>query len=271
MKRIMLTVAYDGTEYSGWQWQPNGRTIEEVLNRELTRLLKEDIHVRGCSRTDAGVHALGNLCVFDTETHIPAEKLCYAMNQSLPDDIVVMDSREVPPDFHPRKWNSEKTYEYRIDAARFPNPLRRRYVYTTYYPLDVKAMRQGAQYLVGEHDFASFCSAGSSAETTVRRVLSLEILEEDEETVSGPEIDSERTGVPERHLCLRIRGTGFLYNMVRIIAGTLMEVGRGHIPPEQVKQILAACDRRCAGPTARPEGLCLKEIHLIDPPWEQVR
>ena len=256
-KRIMLTVSYDGTAYSGWQWQPNGVTIEEVLNRELSRLLGEEIRVKGVSRTDAGVHALANLCVFDTVTRIPPEKLCYAVNRSLPDDIVVQDSREVPVWFHPRKWDSEKTYEYRIDTGRFPNPIRRRYAYTTYVPLDVARMRQAAECLVGEHDFASFCSAGSQAESTVRTVLSLELLTEEE------------NGGQPAHITLRIRGTGFLYNMVRIITGTLIEVGRGRIPPEKMVEILAACDRRKAGPTAPPEGLCLKEIRLIRPPWEE--
>ena len=249
MKRIMLTVSYDGTDYCGWQWQPNGLTIEEVLNRELSRLLGEEIRVKGTSRTDSGVHALGNLCVFDTNTRIPPEKLCYAINQSLPEDIVVQDSREVPVDFHPRKWASEKTYEYTIVCSRFPNPVLRRYAYFTYVPLDVDAMRKGAASLVGEHDFASFCSKGTSAESTVRRILSLELLEQGNQ------------------LKLRVRGTGFLYNMVRIIAGTLLEVGRGQRTPEEVAQILAAKDRRMAGPTAPPEGLCLMEIRLIDPPF----
>ena len=134
--------------------------------------------MKGVSRTDAGVHALGNLCVFDTDTRIPPEKLCYAVNQSLPEDIVVQDSREVPADFHPRKWDSEKTYEYTIESRRFPNPVTRRYAYTTYYPLDIGAMRRASVCLVGEHDFASFCSAGSQAESTVRRVLSLDLIEE---------------------------------------------------------------------------------------------
>lgn len=255
MTRVMLTVAYDGTHYSGWQWQPNGLTIEEVLNRELSRLLKEEIHIKGCSRTDAGVHAKGNLCILDTDSRIPPEKLCYALNQSLPEDIVIQDSREVPPDFHPRKWSSVKTYEYRIDVARFPDPLRRRYVYTTYYPLDVSAMREAAAYLVGEHDFASFCSAGSQAESTVRRILSLQI---EEKVLFGKE-----------EITLLVSGTGFLYNMVRIIAGTLMETGHGRITPDEVERILYKKDRRAAGPTAPACGLCLREIRLVDPPWER--
>ncbi len=242
MKRIMLTVAYDGTEYCGWQWQPNGPTIEGVLNRELSRLLKEEIHVRGASRTDAGVHALGNLCVFDSGTRIPPEKMCYALNQSLPPDIVVQDSREVPPDFHPRKCDSVKTYEYSICNTRFPNPVERRYTCWTHIPLDERRMAEAAVCLVGEHDFASFCSAGSEAETTVRRILELTV---------------RRDGC---RVSLRVRGTGFLYNMVRIIAGTLIQVGRGNLSPDRVAGILDACDRTQAGPTAPASGLCLMEI-----------
>ena len=250
MRRIMLKVAYDGTNYSGWQWQPNGVTIEEVLNRELSRLLKEDVHVRGTSRTDAGVHALGNLCIFDTNTRIPAEKICYAINHSLPEDIVVQDSCEVPANFHPRKCVSVKTYEYTISHGRFPNPLDRRYAYAYYMPMDVEKMRQAAAWLGGEHDFKSFCSKRTEVETTVRTILSIDLREEGSRVI------------------IRIRGTGFLYNMVRIIVGTLLDVGRGVYPPEHVKEILEACDRARAGRKVPPEGLCLMEIALAQDPWE---
>ena len=262
MKRIMLTVAYDGTDYAGWQWQPRELTIEEVLNRELSRLLKEEIRVKGVSRTDAGVHAEGNLCVFDTESRIPPEKFCYALNRSLPEDIVVMASREVPEGFHPRKWDSEKTYEYTIEIGRFPDPLRRRYAWTVYTPLDAAAMGRAAVCLEGEHDFASFCASGSQAESTVRRILSLRLAAEAQETDEAGRITRGR-------IVMRITGTGFLYNMVRIITGTLAEIGKGKRSPEEMADILAAADRRKAGPTAPPEGLCLKEIRLIAPPWER--
>ena len=272
MKRIMLTVAYDGTDYNGWQWQPKGLTIEEVLNRELSRLLKEDIHVQGASRTDAGVHALGNLCVFDTETRIPPEKLCYALNQSLPEDIVAAASREVPPGFHPRKWDSEKTYEYTIDISRFPNPLNRRTSFTIYYPLDVAAMRKAGAVLVGEHDFAAFCSTGTQVKTTVRHLLSLEIFSQPGGALLPFRLPEGRPPAPELltagRILLRVRGNGFLYNMVRIIAGTLIEAGKGRFTPADVEKALLSCDRSQAGPTAPPQGLCLKEIRLIAPPWE---
>ena len=249
MKRVMLTVAYDGTNYCGWQIQPNGITIEETLNRHLSRLLREPVRVSGASRTDAGVHALGNLCVFDTETRIPAEKICYAVNQSLPPDIVAQKSQEVPLDFHPRKWESVKTYEYTVYNQPLPNPVARLYSYFVYRPLDVERMRRAAAFLVGEHDFQSFCSAGSQVETTVRTVYSLEVDQE------GPRIR------------IRITGSGFLYNMVRIIAGTLLRVGSGFWEPEKAGEILAARDRAAAGPTAPARGLCLMEIRLKNPPF----
>ncbi|MCD8124580.1 MAG: tRNA pseudouridine(38-40) synthase TruA [Lachnospiraceae bacterium] len=253
MKRIMLTVSYDGTAYCGWQWQPGVLTVEEALNQELSRLLREDIRVKGASRTDSGVHALGNLCVFDTETRIPPEKICFALNQSLPADIVVQDSCEVPLSFHPRKCGSKKTYEYTIWNSRFPNPVNRRYVSWIHAPLDEKRMQEAAVCLVGEHDFKSFCSPRTEAETTVRRILALSV---------------RREGCC---VILRVQGTGFLYNMVRIIAGTLIQVGRGAMPPERVAEILAGSDRALAGPTAPPEGLCLMEISLDEDPWKALK
>ncbi len=244
MKRIMLTVAYEGTAYHGWQLEPTGITIEEVLNQALGELLREPIRVSGASRTDAGVHALGNLCVFDSETPIPPEKIALALQGRLPEDIVVRASREVAPDFHPRRCDSIKTYEYTLYRDRLPNPLTRRFATHFYRPLDAEAMRAAGQYLVGEQDFKSFCAAGSQAETTVRRIISLEVEEEDP------------------YLRIRVRGTGFLYNMVRIIAGTLIQVGLGQKRPEDLPDILAARDRSQAGPTAPPQGLCLMEIAL---------
>lgn len=244
MKRVMLTVAYDGTAYSGWQLQPRAETIEGVLNRCLSELTGETVEVIGASRTDSGVHALGNVAVFDTKSPIPAEKFSYALNQRLPEDIRIRGSREVAADFHPRHKDSIKTYDYRICNAEFPVPTRRLYAHFTYVPLDVSLMQKAAAYLVGEHDFKSFCSADTQAKTTVRRVDSVEVRE-------------ESVAAGGREIVIRIAGRGFLYNMVRIIAGTLMEVGRGQMPPERVKEILEACDRQAAGPTAPACGLTL--------------
>lgn len=241
-RRICLTVAYDGTAYHGFQVQKNRKTIESELNRALSELTGEEIQVIGASRTDAGVHGLCNLAVFDTYFRISAEKFSYALNQRLPEDIRVRGSREVAADFHPRHCKSRKTYEYHILNAAFPDPVKRLYSYFTYVPLDAEKMRQAAAYLVGEHDFASFCSAGSQAETTVRTIYDLTVEKNGEQIV------------------IRVTGSGFLYNMVRIIAGTLMEAGRGRMAPEKMEEILAAGDRTAAGPTAPARGLILTEI-----------
>ena len=240
--RVKMIVAYDGTNYCGWQIQPNGITIEQVLNEHLSRLLKEDIKVTGASRTDAGVHSLGNVCMFDTNTRMPAEKISYALNQKLPEDIVVVDSCEVSDDFHPRFSKSRKTYEYRILNARFRNPTRRLDTYFYHYPLDTEKMSEAAKYLIGEHDFASFCSANSQAQTTVRTIYDCTVSK------AGDIIT------------IRVTGNGFLYNMVRILTGTLLDVAFEKIGTTKLKEILEGCDRRLAGPTAPPSGLYLKEV-----------
>ena len=242
MKRIKLTVAYDGTNYCGWQLQKNGVTIEQRLNEAITQLTGEPVRVIGASRTDSGVHAMGNVAVFDTDTRIPPEKLAYALNGRLPEDIRIQSSEEVPRNFHPRKANCVKTYEYRIWNHRFENPVKRLYDYFVFLPLDAEKMREAAACLVGEHDFRSFASSGSEAEETVRRIYGLEVLKE------GCEI------------LLRVRGDGFLYNMVRIIAGTLIQAGIGAFPPSHVKEILDARDRQAAPQTAPAKGLTLVEI-----------
>lgn len=245
MKRVMIVVAYDGTKYCGWQVQPNGVTIQEVLERHLSELLKEPVSVLGASRTDAGVHALGNAAVFDTNSRMPGEKVSYALNQRLPEDIRIQESKEVPLDFHPRYQKSEKTYEYRIINRRFPIPTERFYSHFTYVPLDVEQMRKAAEHLIGEHDFKSFCGTGTQVKTTVRNVTGLTIQKNGDEII------------------IRVTGMGFLYNMVRIIAGTLMEVGCGKYPPEYVKEILEARDRKMAGNTAPARGLTLVGVRYF--------
>ncbi|MDE7048628.1 MAG: tRNA pseudouridine(38-40) synthase TruA [Lachnospiraceae bacterium] len=245
MKRVKLVVAYDGTAYHGWQFQPGSRTIEGELNSALGALLQEEVQVIGASRTDSGVHALCNVAVFDTDTRIPADKISYALNQRLPEDIRIQSSEEVEGDFHPRHCNSRKTYEYRILNTRFPIPTKRLYAHFTYVPLDVQKMRQAAAYLTGEHDFKSFCASGAVVESTVRTIYELAV---------------EKTG---DEIVIRVCGSGFLYNMVRIIAGTLMEAGRGNISPENVKTILEAKNRQMAGPTAQACGLTLVKYDFL--------
>lgn len=242
MKRIMLVVSYDGTNYHGWQVQPSAITIEGVLNQTISELTGEQIQVIGASRTDAGVHALGNVAVFDTESRIPGEKFSYALNQRLPEDIVIQHSRQVSDTFHPRHCDCKKTYEYTIINRTFPLPEYRNTAYFYYGALDVEKMRQAAKAFLGEHDFAGFCSAGAQVQTTIRTIYDLTI---------------EKAG---EKLQIRVRGNGFLYNMVRIIVGTLLEVGKGNILPQDMSGIIEAADRGQAGPTAPARGLKLLQI-----------
>lgn len=246
MRRFMLTVAYDGTGYCGFQLQPSAPTIEGELNKHLTALFGQEIKVIGASRTDAGVHALCNVAVFDAETKMPAEKISYALNSRLPEDIVIINAREVDAGFHPRHTQTKKTYEYKITTTEFPNPVKRLYAYHTYYPLDVNRMKEAAAYLVGEHDFKSFCSVKAVVESTVRTLYSVEV-----EAV-------------EDEISIRVCGNGFLYNMVRIIAGTLIEIGKGRWQPEKVKEILESKDRCAAGPTAPAHGLTLIKYEFLE-------
>ena len=349
-KRILLSVAYDGTDYAGFQAQKSGvPTIEGELNRALTELTGVPVEVIGASRTDSGVHARCNLAVFDTESRIPPEKFAHAINVRLPDQICVQTSMEVPADFHPRRCSTVKTYEYRIWNAQMPDPMRRLYTYFSRYRFDIDKMREAAAYLVGEHDFKSFCSTYTSAKTTVREVLAVEVeeilpgcetaltgseisltgceialtgteialtgsditLTGSEITLTGSEIaltgsetalpgsetaltgseitltgsenvsDSRSDAGPgsdsvssaarmPREIVIRVTGRGFLYNMVRIIAGTLMEVGRGAKTPDQILGILSACDRRAAGPTAPACGLTLVRYEILEPGMERV-
>ena len=238
-KRIMLTIAYDGTDYSGWQIQPNAVTIEGVLNKTISELLGEDIHVIGASRTDAGVHARGAVAVFDTVSPIPPDKYSFVINRGWPDDIRVLGSGLVADNFHPRKVNCKKTYEYRIYNDTFMLPTRRLYTHHVYGRLDTEAMNEAGQYLVGEHDFVSFMGAGGQTLTTVRTIYALDVRCEGREVV------------------ITVTGSGFLYNMVRIIAGTLIDVGQGRFRPEDVRTMLEARDRTAAGQTAPACGLCL--------------
>lgn len=243
--RVKLVVAYEGTNYCGWQIQPNGITIEQVLNETLSSLLGEEITVTGASRTDAGVHSLGNVAVFETHTKMPAEKISFALNQRLPEDIVVQESCQVPEDFHPRFSKSRKTYEYRILNCRFRQPLERRTSYFYHYPLNVSAMQKAAAYLVGEHDFTSFASVHAQTNTYVRTIYALDVVREGD------------------MIRIRVQGNGFLYNMVRIIAGTLIQVGAGIKKPEDMESILAGKDREMAGPTAPAHGLTMIGLEYL--------
>ena len=258
MRRIRLTIAYDGTNYRGWQIQqptpahPEGSvpTIQGELQRALGQLLPKEgniIPVVGASRTDSGVHALGNVACFDTESTIPAANFPKAINRYLPADIRVMQADEVSMDFHPRFVPHEKCYEYRIDHGRVANPLTRLYAYHYTYPLDLERMRTAARELVGVHDFTSFVNPDSQVfehgGDAVREIYSIDIMEEGSQLV------------------IRIRGNGFLYHMIRIIVGTLLVIGNGRRTPEDIRTMLAAKDRTTAGPTVPAHGLCLCALH----------
>lgn len=262
MKRIKLIVAYDGTEYAGWQIQPNKETIEGVLNRELTRLLNEEIKVIGASRTDSGVHAEGAVCVFDTDSKIPGEKFSYALNQSLPEDIRIRKSEEVPLDFHPRKVPCRKTYRYSIWHDEFMKPTKCRYTHWIYTKLDIDAMEEACKYFVGKHDFKSLCSVHTDVENTERTIydVHIEVVPEKSVLQSSGLINNSVIQRKERgpqQIDIYVTGNGFLYNMVRIIAGTLIDVGQGRIQPGEIEGIIAGKQRQLAGQTAPAKGLTL--------------
>ncbi len=247
--RIKLTVAYDGTAYVGYQSQTNGVAIQDVLEEALAKLFERPIRTMSASRTDTGVHAEGNVAVFDVETRIEAGKIAYALNTYLPEDIRIVKSEEVPDDFHPRFQETVKTYEYRILNRAMPDPLLRLYAMHYYYPLDADAMHKAAQALIGEHDFSAFCAAGNSTKTTVRKIYRADVVRDGD------------------LITFTITGNGFLYNMVRIIAGTLIEIGSGRCDASEMEEILASGKRERAGATAIAKGLTLKEIRY--PEWEE--
>ena len=247
VRRIMLTVSYDGTAYNGWALQsstPN--TIEGMLNRAIHDLTGEEVQVIGASRTDAGVHAYGNVAVFDTQSSIPGDRFLFALNQKLPEDIRIVESKEVAADFHPRHCNTEKTYEYRICNTQIPDPTRRLYTFHFSMPLDAEVMNEAAQFLMGEHDFTSFCNVESQALSHVRTIIDAHVVRNGDEVV------------------ISITGNGFLYNMVRIIAGTLIQIGRGKGRPADIREMLEKKDRTAAGPTAPAQGLFLIKYEFLD-------
>ena len=242
MKKLLLTISYDGTDYHGWQIQPNGITVQEVMENATERLFGKKTDVTGCSRTDAGVHAKEYVCSFKGETTIPTDKIPIVLNTFLPDDIRAYKCEEVPDDFNARFCTLKKAYEYKILNAPVSDPNLRRNVW--HYPinLDFEEMKKAAQILEGKHDFAAFCAAGSVVKNTVRNLMKLSLSKEG------------------NIITIRAEGDGFLYNMVRIIAGTLVYVGNGKLTKENVKEYLEKKDRRLMGITAPPQGLMLVEV-----------
>ncbi|WP_317855520.1 tRNA pseudouridine(38-40) synthase TruA [Chakrabartyella piscis] len=245
MRRILLTVAYDGTNYNGWQKQnsPPVPTIQGALELALGQMLGDDtITCTGASRTDKGVHAIGQRVIVDVETTIPTDKIHLAIKRYLPEDISIVGVEDVADDFHPRLMCQKKTYEYRIWNAGWENPKERLYSGYCREYLDVERMQEGANYILGTHDFAAFCATGSSVKTTVRHIYDCTVTRERE------------------YVRILVTGSGFLYNMVRIIAGTLIYVGKGKFQPEDVKSIIESLDRTQAGYTAEAQGLTLVDM-----------
>jgi len=243
-RNVKLVVQYDGTAYAGFQRQKGFPTVQEELEKALAACCGEPVRVIGAGRTDAGVHARGQVVNFFTRGTIPTERIPWALAALLPEDIVVIQAEEVPPCFHARFSARGKVYSYSFWVAPFPSPFWRRYALHVRAPLDREAMERAAATLLGRHDFRAFRGEGSTVRSTVRTLRRLAVQD-----------------VPDTPLLrLVAEADGFLYHMMRTLAGTLLEVGRGRIPPEQVGEALRAGDRTLAGPTLPPHGLCLEQV-----------
>ncbi len=245
MNKVLLFCEFDGTDFVGFQIQNNGRSVQEVLEKALSELYKTDIKITGCSRTDSGVHAAEHASSFEAPFVIPCSRLPLALNALLPSDIAVKRAVPVKDDFSARFSCKGKTYCYRIYTSPVRSPLKSRYSYYSSYSCDIEAMKKAASHFAGEHDFAAFCAAGGSQETTVRRITGVEVKTSDTD---------------ENMIEIRVTGEAFLYNMVRIIAGTLYYVGTGRISPDDIPSIIRSCDRAKAGKTLPPEGLTLEKV-----------
>lgn len=246
MRRIQLVIEYDGTNYAGWQRQDNALAVQQVLEERLSKLTKERIVLHGASRTDAGVHAMGQSAHFDTACSIPADKFSYALNTMLPPDIRIRVSRQVPDTFHARFSSKGKRYRYLYHVSPHAGALNRLTHAHVIYPLDEVQMTEEARNLLGTHDFAAFAASGSVVKDTVRTIYRADVVREGEE------------------IRLNVEGNGFLYNMVRIIAGTLVGVGSGKLEPGAFRRAIESGDRLDLGVTAPAHGLTLMEV-FYDP------
>jgi tRNA pseudouridine38-40 synthase len=242
MRKLKLTVQYDGTDFAGFQRQPNAVTVQQTLEEAIGGRLGHEVRLTAASRTDAGVHALGQVACFETEVSIPVEAAPIAFTSALPLSVAVVDAEEVDSSFHPRYDARWKRYVYRIVSRPLRSPFLGRYAWCTSHELSAEMMAAAAEHIKGSHDFRSFCAGGTEVEDFVREVTRIDIARDGD------------------LLEVWIEADGFLYKMVRNIVGTLVEVGRDRIAPERVAQIIAARDRRQAGPTAPPQGLCLAKV-----------
>lgn len=242
MKNVKLTIAYDGTRYSGWQRQINARTIQGEVEKALKKLMGLDITIHGSGRTDAGVHALGQVASFEAAFTIPVNRIPIAVNTILPDDIVVINAEEMPQGFHARYYVKEKKYRYKIYNNRLRNPIHRNYSYHIPYEINMDKLIEGSKYLIGEQDFSSFMSSGSSIKNTIRKVYSIDVYKQDD------------------FITLDFRGNGFLYNMVRIMTGTLLDIGGGKLESQELPKIIGLKNRKRTRHTAPAQGLYLIEV-----------
>lgn len=242
MRNIRILIEYDGTNYAGWQWQKNDKTIQETLSKAVVQVVQEPVKIYGAGRTDAGVHALGQVANFNTNSNIPSERLIRAINFYLPHDITVKEAVDVEESFHAQYCAVSKVYRYTLFNDWIRTSLYRNFCYVCGFQLDMDKMTHAAQYLMGTHDFTSFTTRALQEKNRIRTVKRLEIKKEG------------------KYIYFTVEADGFLYNMVRTIVGTLIEVGRGKTAVENVKGILEARNRNLAGPTAPAKGLCLVEV-----------
>lgn len=251
MKNVLLIIQYDGTFFSGWQKQPGRRTVQGEIEKVLTKLCCQTIEINGTSRTDTGVHAYGQAATFKGDYAIPVENIKKAANNLLPEDIYILSAEEVDDDFHARFSSKGKTYEYKILYTKEKDIFSRNYYYNICKELDIASMKKACGYFIGSHDFRAFMSSGSNITDTVREIYDLNISVK-KKTASKEEI------------IIKVTGNGFLYNMVRIITGTLVEVGLKKIEPEEIMDIIESKNRNMAGHIAPAGGLYLKEIYFSD-------
>ena len=242
MRNIKLTIEYDGKDFNGWQKQPNKPNIQGEIERAIYNITKEEVDLIGSGRTDAGVHALGQVANFKTNSNIPIEKLALAINSQLKNSIIIKKAEEVDERFHSRYNAKHKTYRYIINNSPCGTAIYRNLEYCFPIKLDVAKMQEAAKYFKGEHDFKAFKSSGTSAKNSVRTIYNASVKQEGEKII------------------IELTGNGFLYNMVRIISGTLLDVGLQKIKPEEIKNIIEEKDRKKAGKTLPAHGLYLVEV-----------
>lgn len=243
MKNIKLTIEYDGTNFSGWQIQPSARTVQEEIGKAICKIIKKPVKINGSGRTDAGVHALGQVANFKGEFSIPVERIPIALNSILPKDICIKEAKEVHEYFHARYNAKGKKYIYKIYNGCVRSPLFRNYAYFVPQELNIEEMKEASKYFIGEHDFKGFMASGSSVVDTVRHIYDIDL------------------SLKEDMITIEVMGNGFLYNMVRIITGTLVDIGVGKIRKEQLANIILSCNRDKAGHTAPAQGLYLAEVY----------